>query len=180
MRSMGKSSAVMLALLLARLGYSQTIGFADRNPFDVKLPKVKVTKTGAYIGVQAGQFYVVEFGGERQWNRMKLNNPKTHAMHAGFNYNFKYNVLGYDIGYWYKPNRLGLTYGGSICYRTDFVHNRFGIIPVVGYKIWQFHLQTGYHFLTPTPTEFETNYLFVSLRLVLINERDWKFKKKNG
>lgn len=179
MRSMGKSSVLIGMLMLATSVSAQFSSLLEQQKKELDLPKVKVAKMGAYIGVQAGQYYVVEFGAERQWNRIRLNNPKTHALHAGFNYNFKYNVLGYDAGYWYKPNRLGLTYGGSICYRTDFVHNRFGIMPMIGYKIWQLHLQTGYHFLTPTRTEFETNYLFISLRLVLVNNRNWKIKKRN-
>lgn len=157
-------------------------GFAQLAPITVsdlnlELPKLKVTKTGAYIGCQFGSFTVPEFGGERQWQRVRLNNPITHAIHSGVNFNIKYKVFGYDLGYWYKPNRLGLTYGANLIYRTDFTHNRIGVAPVIGYKIWQIHAQAGYHFLTPR-YDFETNTLFVTLRFVMINDRDWKIKKK--
>lgn len=148
-------------------------GFKRPNPL-----KIDVVKNGPYFGIQKGEFAILELGVERQWKQIKLQNPSTHAAHAGFNYNFKYNVLGYDLGYWFKQNRLGFTYGATLCLRTNFDQTRFGIAPVVGYKIWQLHLQTGYHFLTPSETFKETNGLFVSLRLVLINERDYKFEKR--
>jgi len=65
-----------------------------------------------------------------------------------------------------------------VVYRSDFESNSFGIAPVVGYKISQFHLQAGYHFLTKPKYEFETNTLFVSLRFVLINNRDVEIKRE--
>ncbi len=148
-------------------------GFSRPNPL-----KIDVVKTGPYFGIQKGKYTIFELGVERQWKQIKLKSPSTHAAHFGFNYNFKYNVLGYDIGYWFKQNRLGFTYGATLCLRTDFDQTRFGIAPVVGYKLWQFHLQTGYHFLTRSTVFTETNGLFISLRFVLINDRDVDVDRK--
>lgn len=146
------------------------------NIFNIK--KVNVTKSGPYIGVQRGEYMALEIGGEKQWKRVTWKKPKTHALRLGANYNFLENVLGYDVGYWFKLGRLDLTYGANIVCRTDFDHYRFGIAPVIGYKLQQFHLQTGYHFLTDSQYIFPTNTLFVSLRYVLINESKWNVTKE--
>ena len=87
---------------------------------------IEVKKTGPYIGVQRGKYTVAEFGVERQWKKVKLSSSINQAVHMGVNYNFKYNVLGYDLGYWIKPNRIGLTYGGNLVLRTDFTKYRIG------------------------------------------------------
>lgn len=146
------------------------------------LLKVSVTKTGPYFGLQRGKFTVLEIGGERQWKKISLKDPHIHAVHTGFNYNFKHNILGYDAGYWYKPNHIGLTFGGNLVFRTNFDRSLFGIAPVVGFKFWLLHLQTGYHILPKIPANFETNTLFVSLKIGVVNDRDFDFewrKKKN-
>jgi len=137
---------------------------------------LQVKKTGPYFGLQQGRYLNLEIGGERQWKKVQLLTAQTHAVHTGFMYNFRYNVLGYDVGYWWKPSRLGLTYGGNIFLRTDFDQTKVGIAPVVGYKIWLIHLQTGYQ-LMPNPRDFETNTFFISLRIGIINDRDFKLKR---
>ncbi|MBU2020327.1 MAG: hypothetical protein KJ941_11835 [Bacteroidetes bacterium] len=142
-----------------------------------ELPKITVTKSGPYIGLQRGKFNVLEFGLEGQYKKVKLIKPVTHALHMGFNYNFYKNVLGYDVGYWFKLGRVNLTYGVNFVYRTDFDQSRIGVIPVVGYKFWQLHLQTGMHIMTRATPTFPTNILFVSLRFVIINQRDVDIKK---
>lgn len=139
---------------------------------------IKIRKSGPYLGIQRGKYTILELGGEMQWKQVKLKSPVTHAVHTGFNYNFKYNVLGYDLGYWVKPSRLGLTYGGNLVLRTDFNENRVGFAPVLGYKLFGFHLQTGYHFLSRASYFTETNGFFVSLRFVLINNRDVDVDRK--
>lgn len=171
------SVIISCCFLILGLNVAAQLGPINTTDLNLNLPKVKVTKTGAYFGCQFGSYTVPEFGGERQWQRVRLNNPITHSIHSGINFNFRYKVLGFDIGYWYKPNRLGLTYGANLVYRTDFTYNRIGLAPVVGYKFWQLHVQAGYHLLTPQHT-FETNTLFISLRFVMINDRDWKIEKK--
>lgn len=160
-------------------GFAQTASFYDseflqlRQTMPIKLPqyRVRFQKYGPYLGVQRGAYTIAELGVEKQFKRVKLVRPVTHAFHTGFNYNFKYNVLGYDFGYWFQVGRLDLTYGANAYMRTDFNETRFGLGPVVGFKLFQFHLQTGYHFLTPATHFEETNAFFISLRLVLVNNR---------
>ncbi|XOV65930.1 MAG: hypothetical protein ACFHU9_09865 [Fluviicola sp.] len=137
---------------------------------------LNVVKTGPYLGLQQGRYLVLELGAERQWRKIRLLKAQTHALHMGFNYNFRYNVLGYDVGYWYRPSRLGLTYGGNLFFRTDFENPKVGFAPAIGYKFWWLHLQTGYHFM-PRPKEFETNTFFISLRFGIINDRDFQIKR---
>lgn len=137
---------------------------------------LNVVKTGPYIGLQQGKYLFLELGAERQWRKIRILKAQTHAVHMGFNYNFRYNVLGYDVGYWYRPSRLGLTYGGNLFFRTDFNNPKVGFAPVIGYKFWWLHLQTGYHFM-PRPKEFETNTFFISLRFGIINDRDFELKR---
>ncbi|MFT5779145.1 MAG: hypothetical protein ACI837_002102 [Crocinitomicaceae bacterium] len=151
--------------------------FDGSNPSLLKrrLVDIEVKKTGPYLGLQKGKYTVLEIGAERQWKKIRLKNPITHAAHVGFNYNFKYNMLGYDMGYWYKPHRIGLTYGANIFFRTNFDDSRIGIAPVIGFKFWLLHLQTGYHITSKLPVDFETNRFFVSLRIGIINDRDIDF-----
>lgn len=143
---------------------------------DKKLLDISMRKMGPYIGWQKGKYNVGELGIEAQWKKIKLAKTKTHALNTGFNYNFKYNVLGYDFGYWTKPSRLGLTYGGRLIFRTDFDESRFGIAPTIGYKIFGFHLQTGYQLLSSALDFEETNGFFIGLRFTLINDRDVDMK----
>lgn len=154
--------------------------FAQLAPYSFYKKKrfeLIVKKTGPYFSLQQGKYLVPELGVERQWKQIKLATAFTHAIHMGFNYNFKYKVLGYDVGYWVKPSRIGLTYGGNLILRTDFDETRLGFAPVIGYKLVGFHLQTGYHFLSRSTTFTETNKFFISLRFVLINDRDVDINK---
>jgi hypothetical protein len=161
--------------------WSQKEGFGmiRVNPLDniFNIKKVNVTKSGPYVGVQRGKFMVLEIGGEKQWKRVTWKKPKTHAVRLGANYNFLENIIGYDVGYWFKLGRLELTYGVNIVCRTDFEKFRFGFAPVIGYKLQQFHLQTGFHLLTDPQFDFPTNTLFISLRYVFINESKWNISR---
>lgn len=151
----------------------------DKKP-KINLPDLKtdmsVRRSGPYFGYQKGQFDIFEIGMEGQYKKFKLSKPYTHAAHLGINYNYKSNILGYDLGYWFKKGRLNFTYGANLCLRTDFTHNRIGFAPVIGYKIWQFHVQTGYLFLTNTTVPMPTNTFFVSIRFVLINHNNFNLK----
>jgi hypothetical protein len=142
---------------------------------------MSVKKSGPYIGIQRGKYTVLELGVERQWKKIQLSTARSQGIHLGFNYNFWRNVLGYDIGYWSKPSRVGLTYGLNLVLRTDFDRTKLGFVPVLGYQFSILHLQTGYHFLAPSNKGFnmETNSYFVSLRVVLINNRKTEVKKGN-
>ena len=175
---------LLLSLFFSEGSWAQTSwSFLDQGSSSgldfLKIPTLNIRRSGPYIGLIRGKYNVLEFGYEMQWNKVSLRKPITHAGHMGFDYNFLRNVLGYDVGYWCKVGRLDLTYGGNIIFRSDFERSAFGFAPIVGFKFWQLHLQTGYHFLTRPARDMETNTLFVSLRYVFINDRDWTWKKKD-
>jgi hypothetical protein len=142
----------------------------------------KVVKSGPYIGIQSGRFYAGEIGIERQWRRSeKLLASTTNALHMGVNYSYDFYhfnpILGYDLGFWHKENTVGLTYGINLCMRTNFDQYRVGICPTIGIKILQFHIQTGYHLLAPfnrNNASFDANTIFLSARLLIVNERERK------
>lgn len=148
-----------------------------QKKMDLKDVELDIHKFGPYLGLQLGKFSSVELGVEYQHKNVKLINPTTYSVHAGFNYNFSNNLLGYDIGYWHKIGRLNLTYGANAIFRTDYTTNAFGIAPVIGYKIGQLHFQTGYNFLSRTPTSFLCNTFFMSIRFVLVKYRNFNWKK---
>jgi hypothetical protein len=164
--------------LISNTMYSQGIWSNNK-----KKPKT-IIKTGPYVGVQSGRYYAGEVGMERQWKEGKLIGPNTHALHFGVNYTYDFTrfnpILGYDLGYWFRDNNIGMTFGGTICMRSNFQDYRFGITPTLGYKIWQLHIQTGYHFLYPfyafDNSTFDSNTLFLSARFVLVNDREVKQK----
>ena len=171
MNMLRKSSLIGLFFLLSELTFSQL----GKGKLD--MPNLKVRKSGPYIGVQRGKYWMGELGAEFQWKQVKLATAITQSIHTGINYDFRQNILGYDLGYWIKPSRLGLTYGGNLIFRSDFTQNRVGFAPVIGYKLFGFHLQTGYNFLIQPHSFKNTNTFFISLRFVLINQRDVKIDR---
>lgn len=148
-----------------------------QNEFKLKLPQVHVHKSGPYIGIQRGAFSSVELGAEFQWKKIQLMTALSNGIYVGCNYNFASNTLGYATGYWIKPSRLGLTYGGNILYFTDFKHRNLAFAPSVGYKLMGFHATAGYQILSMKGTPTGVNSLYVCLRFVLINQRDTKIKR---
>ncbi len=186
MRFIRNISKVLICVLLSFESLGQSpVQFLNREitqsqakqPF-IGIRKLTIRRSGPYAGLQTGKFLSLEFGYEFQWNKVTLRKPITHAFHTGFNYNFLRNVLGYDAGYWFKVGRMNLTYGANVIFRTDFDVNTLGLAPVVGFKFWQLHLQTGYNFMGRSAKDMETNTFFVSLRYVFIQNRDWKWSKK--
>lgn len=167
-----KSSLFILMLFLAQ-GLS-----AQLFKKEIKLPesKLKMVKMGPFIGLEQGKYLNFNFGLERQWQQLKLIKPQTHAANVQFDYNFKYKVMGAQLGYWFKVGRLNLTYGARLSWRTDFDEHRFGISPNVGYKFMQAHFQLGVHLMPPNAHFEEVNTFYASLRWVFINER--KIEKK--
>ena len=143
-----------------------------------RAPMVKVLKTGPYIGLQRGKFTNLELGYELQRKAVKLVKPTTHAFNTGFDYNLTENILGFSAGYWQKKGRMDLTFGGNLVYKTNFEQSRFGIAPMVGFKFSWAHLQVGYNLLTKA-NDFENyNTFFISIRAVMINNRDYKWRKR--
>lgn len=175
-----KNSALFFLLSMSFVMTAQ--GLLDKIGEDKK-----IIKTGPYIGVQSGRFYAFELGMERQWKEGKLKSPNTNAFHFGINYSYDFRdwnpIMGYDIGWWHRQDNISLTYGIAACARTNFEQYRFGLVPTIGYKVWQIHLQTGAHLLYPfsrsADNYFTTNTLFLSARFVIINEKEVKRKSKD-
>mgnify|MGYP000138504918 CR=1 FL=1 len=170
---MKNSILIILAVLLSFCVEAQ-----DKLFDGSKKPLLKVRKTGPYLGIQQGKYRVLEVGGEMQFKQFKLVKPKVHAFNMGFDYNFFENVLGYSAGYWFKTGRLDLTYGANLVYRTNFDQTRVGFGPAVGFKFSALHLQTGYNFLTPSDVFTNTSDIYISLRFVLISDRNFKWRKR--
>ena len=94
-----KFNLIVAVFFLSISIQAQNKGFLERK-------NINIIKNGPYFGVQKGKFIIAELGGERQWKDYQLRKPKTHALNLGFNYDFTNDVLGYDVGYWYKPSNI--------------------------------------------------------------------------
>lgn len=171
-----KSNLLLLFCFLLSLTLTAQYTASEKRQFDLSDIELDVDKFGPYIGLQQGKFSSIEFGVEFQHKNIKLIKPTTHSLHAGFNYNFSNNLLGYDLGYWYTAGRVNLTYGVNAIFRTDYTINAIGIAPVVGYKLGQLHMQTGYNFLNRT-SAFPCNTFFMTLRFVIVKHRNFTWKK---
>ena len=143
-----------------------------------KKPLLTVVKSGPYFGLQRGKYNNLELGLEFQKKGLRLIKPVTHAVNLGFDYNLSENVLGFSAGYWQKKGRVDFTYGGMFVFKSNFDKNRIGVSPIIGYKFLFLHLQVGYNILTISDTFNNTNTLFISLRLGLINNRSYKWRKR--
>lgn len=142
----------------------------------LKLPesKLKMRKSGPFIGVEKGKYLNANLGWELQIKQMKLIKPQTHATSFLLEYNFKQETMGAQVGYWFKVGRLNLTYGARGTWITDFNDNhRFGVTPTIGYKFAQAHFQLGVHIRTKDLPFENANSFFASLRWVFIQNRDF-------
>jgi|Laugrefabdmm15dn_1035133.scaffolds.fasta_scaffold32490_2 hypothetical protein len=133
-------------------------------------------QSGPYFGIQQGRNIVVELGYERRNKEIQFKSPNTHAFDLGANYDYKAKLVGADLGYWFRPNRIGFTFGAQIAARTNFNKAMFGVSPLIGYKIWLLHANAGYNWYPNKISGVYTNTLFVSVRLILVNKS--KIKRK--
>ncbi len=168
-------TSIIFLFLISPIFY---LGLSAQSRFKIPSYDIDIHKFGPYIGIQRGRYSSIEFGAEYQFKEFKLIKPITQAAHFGFNYNLYKNVLGYDLGYWIKQGRLNLSYGANIIYRTDYNKGYIGLAPVLGYKLSQFHLQTGINLLPLQAYDLAINKFFVSLRFVLIQHRNMTFEKE--
>ena len=154
---------------------------AQKNSFQLnKNKKNKIVRTGTFFGVQTGRFWVGEIGVERQSKQLKIKKPNTQAFFFALNYDLDNAVIGSDIGYWFKTSNLGFSYGVKGVLKSDFSHFKYGFAPTIGYKVLQLHVNTGYQFLLPNrrAESFNLNYLFLSVKFLLVNDIDIKKKSK--
>jgi len=150
--------------------FSVSFAVAQRKDFF----EFKKIQTGPYFGFQQGKNIVLEIGAERRMKEIKWKNPNAHAMLLGVNYDYKAKILGADIGYWFRPNRLSFTFGGALAARSNFTKSMIGLSPTIGYKIWLLHAQAGCYLYPKKISNVFTNTLFVSLRLVITQNTKWK------
>jgi hypothetical protein len=113
-----------------------------------------------------------------QWKKSTLKTFSLHAATVGVDYNLFEHGLGFSAGYYHKAKRVAFTYGAQLLYRSNFDEGRFGIAPVVGYKILMLHAQLGYSFLTPSDTFTNTNTIFISVRYTHFNQRKRETKTR--
>ena len=157
---------LVLVLCLSSLGFSQRRFF--------QLPSFDVVRTGPYVGYQWGNYGVFELGYERQWKELKLFKSKTTALYSGLNYNYSAGVIGCDLGAWRKLGFLGITYGVSGIYRTDLNYHRFGLSPMLGWKVGRFHLHVGYQLLIPEVQVAGVNEFYATLRFKVWSKKQIK------
>lgn len=166
--------SVFLMVVSLQEVYSQNSG----GLFKKKEPLVTVFKSGPYLGIQRGKYNCLELGYEFQKKEVKLIKPNTMAFNVGFDYNLNTNILGFTLGFWDKPSRVDFTYGANIVAKTNFESTRIGIAPLIGYKISWAHLQLGYNIIDNSGDFKNTNTLFISVRAVLINHRNFNWLKR--
>lgn len=168
---------VFCFLIGNKFTFSQSSNALLLSASKMDFPKVKSQKSGPYIGFQKGKYDLIEFGAELQLKKITLTRPTTNAFRFGTNYDFRSSVLGFDAAYWRQQTRLGLTFGAIFSHRTNFDVSRIGFAPVIGFRLLQFHLQTGYTFYTKVTDFDEVNRFFIALKFTLINKRDIDVKK---
>ena len=154
--------------------------FYTKSPLEwSKNKKGRIVRSGTF-GVQTGKFWVGEIGVERQSKQLKIKKPNTQALFFALNYDLDNAVIGSDIGYWFKTSNLGFSYGLKGVLKSDFSSFKYGFAPTIGYKVLQLHVNTGYHFLIPNrrTDTFDLNYLFLSVKFLLVNDLEVKRKRK--
>jgi hypothetical protein len=140
------------------------------------LPKplaISVRKVGPYFGFEMGRTPTFELGSELMFKKISLRKASVHGLHLGMNFAWEEPGLGFETGYWYKQGRLNMSFGGSLVFRTNFEENRIGFSPMMGYRLFGFHLQAGVHILSRSETYTNTNTFFIRLRFTLITDRKW-------
>ena len=162
----------LILLFTFNHGFSQENNWFKKEGDKKKDPLVKVTvrKKGVYFGVQQGIQTIGELGGAFEYKRVKLKQPITLGATLGADYNLPENIMGFNAGVWRKAGRADFTYGAHLLLRTNFLSERIGLGPTIGYKIAVFHVQTGFTFLTNRDA-FDTNELFIALRFSLLHQR---------
>lgn len=163
-----KQAIIILALSFSFL----TEGIARELP-PLKPLEISVRKVGPYFGYEFGRAPVIELGSEMMFKKISLRKASVHGIHLGMNFGWEEKALGFETGYWYKQGRLNMSFGGSLVVRTNFDETRFGFSPMIGYRLFGFHLQAGYHILTPAETFTNTNNFFMRLRFTLVTDRKW-------
>ncbi|HTF80832.1 MAG TPA: hypothetical protein VL947_03870 [Cytophagales bacterium] len=155
-------------------------GPEDKDKF--RWPHYVVTKSsfGMIGGLERGKYTFLELGLEAHWKKFKLRKAPTIALNANMEYNFLYNILGYNSCFWFKIGRVNLTYGLNLNYITDFDRARYGLGPQIGFRLLGFHLVNGYNFYPWGDAEVKANNTFyIGLRYYFPLDAKTRVRNKN-
>ena len=139
--------------------------------------KIYSRSYGVILGVQRGKYTFIELGVEQHWRKIKLEKPWIFSIGMNMQYNFTYNSLVYQAGFWAKKGRVDFTYGAIAGYFTDFESGKIGISPAIGFRLIGFHLTTGYNFIAKLRKVDHFNTLWISLRYFIPTSTKVKFKR---
>ena len=172
---------ILLLLLISpqmkSISIAQVFGNMGGNAKDLN---IRTVTFAPYLEAEKGKYFILEMGCEAQMKKLSLKSSRAHGMSFGLNYDFKNSNFGYDLGYWYRPNLIGFTFGGNLGFRSDLSStSSFGIAPIIGYKFWMLHAQTGFYIWTVKPSIMNTNSVFVALKFAPVYAKKRAVKKGN-
>ena len=138
---------------------------------------------GTVLGYQRGKTDNIIFGAEYRWKKVSLFKAWTNGAAFHVEYSPGINLVGYRLGAYRKKGNLGLSYGASAVYFTDFKQNALAVTPTVGLQLLGFHLHTGFNAKLTNHAFERPNDFFIALTLFLpvTRHNDWDFtwfKKK--
>ncbi|HEX8548989.1 MAG TPA: hypothetical protein VF691_18630 [Cytophagaceae bacterium] len=119
---------------------------------------------GFIAGLQGGRLTFIEMGLESHWRKITISKPRLLGISANVEYNWGYNILGYKASIFHKVGRINFTYGLNFNYYTDFDYGKVGLGPVLGFKLFGFHLLNGYNFMFGSKEFNKYNTFYVAIR----------------
>jgi hypothetical protein len=119
---------------------------------------------GFIAGLQGGRLTFIETGLESHWRKITISKPRLLGISANVEYNWGYNILGYKASIFHKVGRINFTYGLNFNYYTDFDYGKIGLGPVIGFKLFGFHLLNGYSFMFGNKEFDKYNTFYVAIR----------------
>lgn len=164
-----KSLVPPLTFLMSLLLLSSSVLALPPVPGLSKKNKISVTNN-CFIGLTKGVYEAVELGAGVVRTAKKERRYVTNALNFSFNYNYREDLLGYTMSYWRKSRLFGLTYGLDAIAHSDFKTLQWGGAPVIGVRIWRFHVQTGYQIIYQPVEEIPYNTFFVRARFSFKSE----------
>ena len=172
---------LMVALFtVAFLSSGSAQGIKDVIGNNAKDLSMRTVTFAPYLEAEKGKHLLFELGFEAQVKKLQFKGSRAHGISGGLNYDFKNSNFGYDLGYWFKPNLIGFTFGGNFGFRSDLSStSSFGIAPTMGFQFWMLHAQAGFYLWTQKPSIMNTNTVFVALKFAPVYSKKRSLKKGN-
>lgn len=160
--------ALILFVIRVQTGHSEDIptfklGLSPAPEGSNKL-RVFTRAYGLIAGLQGGRLTFIEMGLESHWRKITISKPRLLGISANVEYNWGYNILGYKASIFHKVGRINFTYGLNFNYYTDFHYGKVGLGPVLGFKLFGFHLLNGYNFMFGSKEFDKYNTFYVAIR----------------